>query len=88
MIQRWARPLNVAHFAHFFVGHAEEQRAQSAHFVPDLLVGIVMHRIAHRAGEQADDLPVTLDVPTGLDRFAEALEAAVRAGEDAAVLAP
>ncbi|MNF00918.1 hypothetical protein D3C80_1998230 [compost metagenome] len=78
----------MAHLTHFFVGDAEEQRAEFAHFVPNLLVGVVMHRIAHRAGKQADDLPVAFHVAAGLDCFTEALEAAVCTGKHAAVLTP
>ena len=78
----------MAHVTHFFVGHAVEQRAQLAHFVPDLLVIVVVHRITHFAGDQADNLPVALDVILRVDGFIEALEAAVSAGKDAAMLAP
>ena len=88
MIQRRARPLDVVHIAHFLVSDAVEQRAEFAHFVPDLLVIIVMHRIAHFAGQQADDFPVALNVTGGDNRLLKALEAAVGAGKDAAVFPP
>lgn len=65
MIEGWTGPLHMTHLAHFFVGHAVEEGAQLAHFVPDLLVILVMHGIAHFRGQQADDLPVTPDVPLG-----------------------
>ena len=88
VIQRRARPLDVVHIAHFLVGDAIEQRTKLAHFVPDLLVVIVMHRVAHFAGQQADDFPVALNISGGDNRLLEALEAAVGAGKDAAVFAP
>jgi len=88
MIEGWARPLHMAHLAHFFVGHAVEEGAQLAHFVPDLLVILVMHGIAHLRGQQADDLPVALHVAAGLNGFAETLEAAIGTGEHAGVFSP
>ncbi|MNZ64456.1 hypothetical protein D3C78_826250 [compost metagenome] len=78
----------MTHLAHFFVGDTVKQRAQLTHFVPDLLVGIVMHRITHLAGQQTDDLPVALHVASGIDRLAKTLESAIGAGEYPAVLAP
>ena len=83
-----ARPHDIAELTHFLVGGAVEVRAQMPQLVPDLLGVIVMHRIAHPGGDFADDLPVGFQVPLRLHRFKEALEAAVRCGIHAFVLAP
>ena len=88
VIERWARPLHVAHIAHFLPGYAVEQRTEFAHFIPDLLVTGVMHRIAHFAGQQADNFPIAFHITCGRNSLFETLEAAVGAGKDAAVLAP
>ncbi len=88
MIERRARPLNMPHLAHFFVRHAVEERAKLAHLVPDLLVIVILHRVAHLGGEQADDLPVALNVAAGLNGFTKTLEPAIGAGKNAAVFAP
>ena len=78
----------MAHIAHFLPGHAVEKRAELAHLVPDLLVVLIVHRIAQFAGQQANDLPVALHISRRRDRLFKPLEPAVGAGEDAAVLAP
>ena len=56
--------------------------------IPDLLGVVVVHRIAHPGGDFADNLPVGFQIPLRLHRFKEALEAAVRCGIHAFVLAP
>ncbi|MNY33490.1 hypothetical protein D3C86_1677710 [compost metagenome] len=56
--------------------------------VPNFLGVVVVHRITHPGGDFADDLPVRFQIPLRLDRFKEALEAAIRSGVDAFVLAP
>ena len=88
MIEGWTGPLHMTHLAHFFVGHAVEEGAQLAHFVPDLLVILVMHGIAHFRGQQADDLPVAPDIAAGLNGFAETLKAAIGTGEHTGVFSP
>ena len=86
LIAAW--PHDVAEFAHFLIGGAVEVRAQMPQLIPDLLGIVVVHRIAHPGGDFADDLPVGFQVPLRLHGFKEALEAAVRCGIHAFVLAP
>ncbi len=88
VIQRRAWPLHMSHIAHFLVRHAVKERAEFAHFVPDLLVVVVMHRVAHRGGDKADDFPVAFDVVFRRNGRLKALETAVGAGKDAAMFAP
>ena len=88
VVEGRARPLNMAHIAHFLPGHAVEKRAELSHLVPDLLVVLIVHRIAHFAGQQTDDLPVALHIPRRRDCLFKSLKPAVGAGEDATVLAP
>ncbi|SUI90845.1 Uncharacterised protein [Serratia quinivorans] len=78
----------MAQFTHFFVGGPIKQRAKLTHFIPDLLVIVVMHRIAHLGGQQADDLPVAFDVVLRFNGLLETLEAAIGTGEHAAMLTP
>ena len=59
-----------------------------AEFIPDLLRVVVLHWIPHPGGDFADDLPVGLQIPLRLHRLEKALEAAIRCGIDALMLAP
>ena len=88
MVEVGAGPLDMPHVAHLFPGDAVEQRTQFTHLIPDLLIVFIVHGIAHFTGEQADNFPVSLHVASGVNGLFETLEAAIGAGEYAAVLAP